>query len=325
MRQAVRWSGIAIALAAGGYFLAYANRALAGQDLGALLHPQVVLAGIALTFLYAALVPLTALAWTWLLRALGQPVRFAITGPILAATQFGKYLPGNVAHHLGRVAMSKLHGLSVSRILLSMGYETLFVLLACSHVSALTLLWAPPAALADWPLAGWRVPLIIAVSLSALLVMVAAPHLAGWLARRRSANEPVDPDMPAIRPGWGVAGACYLVYVLNFVLVGIGLWLVALSMPASTVGAAGPVFFIGAFAASWVLGFLAPGAPAGLGVREALLAVWFGGVLAPADAVALIVMLRIATTLGDLLNFAWGSAAIARQRPEPVGDLPPPA
>ena len=162
-------------------------------------------------------------------------------------------------------------------------------------------------------------PLIITVSLSALLVMVAAPPVARWLARRRSASEPVAPD---IRPGWRVAGACYLAYVLNFVLVGIGLWLVALSLPSGAVGAAGPVFFIGAFAASWVLGFLAPGAPAGLGVREALLAVWFAGVLAPADAVALIVMLRIATTLGDLLNFAWGSAALARQRPAPVGDHP---
>lgn len=129
-------------------------------------------------------------------------------------------------------------------------------------------------------------------------------------------------EMPAIRPGWGIAGACYVVYVLNFVLVGIGLWLVALSLSGHTAGEAGPVFFIGAFAASWVLGFLAPGAPAGLGVREALLAVWFGGVLAPADAVALIVMLRIATTFGDLLNFAWGSTAIARQQPPPIGDLP---
>lgn len=318
----MRWIGIAIALAAGGYFLLYAYRALAGQDLGALMRPQVVLAGITLTFLYAALVPLTALAWMWLLRALGQPVGFATTGPILAATQFGKYLPGNVAHHLGRVAMSKLRGLSVPRTLLSMGYETLFVLLACSHASALTLLWAPPAALVDWPLAGWRGPLIVAVSLSALLVMVAAPHLAGWLARRRSASETIDSQIPAIRPGWHVAGACYLVYALNFVLVGIGLWLVALSLPTNAVGSVGPVFFIGAFAASWVLGFLAPGAPAGLGVREALLAVWFGGVLGPADAVAVIVMLRIATTLGDLLNFAWGSAAIARQRPGPVGQTP---
>jgi glycosyltransferase 2 family protein len=75
----------------------------------------------------------------------------------------------------------------------------------------------------------------------------------------------------------------------------------------------GPLFFIGAFASSWILGFVAPGAPAGLGVREAILSAWLTGVLPPTQAVLLIVTLRIATTVGDLANFAWGSITLLRQ------------
>jgi uncharacterized membrane protein YbhN (UPF0104 family) len=73
-------------------------------------------------------------------------------------------------------------------------------------------------------------------------------------------------------------------------------------------------FFIGAFASSWLLGFLAPGAPAGLGVREAALALWLEPALGAPSAVLLIVLLRVATTLGDLGNFAWGSMRLASLR-----------
>jgi hypothetical protein len=68
----------------------------------------------------------------------------------------------------------------------------------------------------------------------------------------------------------------------------------------------------GAFAGSWILGFVAPGAPAGLGIREAILSAWLSGSLPPAQIVLLVIALRIATTLGDLFNFMWASLAAGR-------------
>src|SRR3546814_6780064 len=61
----------------------------------------------------------------------------------------------------------------------------------------------------------------------------------------------------------------------------------------------GPIFFIGAFTTSWIAGFVVPGAPAGLGVREVVLTAWLAGALPPATAVLLVVALRIATTIAD--------------------------
>jgi uncharacterized membrane protein YbhN (UPF0104 family) len=97
-------------------------------------------------------------------------------------------------------------------------------------------------------------------------------------------------------------------------MIGYGLWLVAGSLTPAGVLVPGPVFFIGAFASSWILGFVAPGAPAGLGIREAMLSAWLSGVLPPVEVVLLVVALRIATTLGDLINFIWGSVVLFRQR-----------
>ena len=315
MKRLVNALGIALAVLAGGYFVYYSYHALAGQDLSALLQVRVLLAGLVLLLLYMALIPSTALAWTWLLKSLGQPTPFGVAAPIFATTQFGKYLPGNVAHHLGRVAMAKIYGVDTLRCVLSMGYEMLFLLLACAHVSALTLLWEPPLELAQWPLAHYRGPLVLVVSLGALLVMAFVPSLANIIARRRAGSKQQGlVSVIGRRPSWLVAFACYLIQVINFALVGVGLWVVAAALAEPGSPAPGVVFLIGAFAGSWVLGFLAPGAPAGLGVREAVLSVWLAGTMNGPEVVALIIALRLVTTVGDVLNFAWGTVLIARLR-----------
>jgi uncharacterized membrane protein YbhN (UPF0104 family) len=59
----------------------------------------------------------------------------------------------------------------------------------------------------------------------------------------------------------------------------------------------------GTFAVAWVAGFLTPGAPAGLGVREAILLEVLGPIYGPGVAVGLAVFLRAATTLADGLTF----------------------
>lgn len=303
-------AGAAVALAAGGYFLLHASRALQGHDLRRLLEPAVLAGTAVLTMAYTTLVPITALAWTWLLRGFGQPARASITLPVLAATQFGKYLPGNVAQHFGRVLVARSFGMRTAPLVLSMSYETVLVAAACAHASLLSLLWVPPPALRAWPAFRHQGVAIGLLTLAALLVLTLLPPAANWLARRRA---PAAPVLTA-RPGWPACAASYTTYLLNFALVGTGLWAAAyIVVPAGTLLPA-PVFFVGAFASSWILGFLAPGAPAGLGVREAALALWFEPVLGAAPGVLLIVLLRVATTLGDAANFAWGSLRLARLR-----------
>lgn len=305
-----RVAGATLAVVAGVFFVVHASRALAGHDLRRLLEPQVLSAAAFLTLAYAALVPVTALAWTWLLRGFGQPVRLGVATPVLAATQFGKYLPGNVAHHLGRVLVARSFGMQTAPLVLSMSYETVLVAAACAHASALSLLWSPPQALEASAL--FRHPMLAIALLTgaALAALALLPPAARCIAMRRSAIA-VPADM---RPGWTTSIACYATYLLNFALVGLGLWVTAHAIASEGATPPAVAFFIGAFASSWILGFLAPGAPAGLGVREAALALWLEPALGAAPAVLLIVLLRVATTLGDFGNFVWGSVRLASLR-----------
>jgi hypothetical protein len=310
MKRILQLMGATIAVAALAYFIVHAHRALAAQDLGQLLQPRVIAASVLLLGLYMALTPLTAVAWTWLLRAFAQPTHFTTTGPILAATQFGKYLPGNIAQHLGRVVLARAHDLGTGTTVLSMAYETLLVVVAGAHVATLTFLWAPPPDVARWSLMQYRGPIIFTISAGAFCLMLAAPGIARVIARFRSGDR--RPAM-AVHPGWTTAFACYLTYALNFGLVGLGLWVVAASLTPTPVTVASLLLLTGAFAGSWVFGFLTPGAPAGLGIREAILSVWLAAALGPSVAISLIIVLRIVTTLGDFLNFVWGSVALTRR------------
>jgi hypothetical protein len=298
--------GVVVACAALTYFVAHAYRSLAGQELDDLLQPRVIAAGGLLVVLYMALTPLTAIAWAWWLRTLAAPTRFSTAWAILAVTQFGKYLPGNVVHHLGRVALARAHGFGTGTTVVSMALESLVLLVAGVHVGALTFLWDPPTGFAEWSVGQYRGPIIVFMSGVALALVLWAPRIARSIARSRPDGRTLPAGIP-IRPGWFTTSACYVLYVSNFVLVGLGLWVVAASLAPTTITAGDLVLLTGGFAASWVFGFLTPGAPAGLGTREAILSLWLSVALGPTVAVTLIVILRIVTTMGDLLSFLCGS------------------
>lgn len=320
-RLLLRLFGWLLALAAATYFVRYAVHALSGKDLSGLLDGTVLASIAVMTLLYVLLIPTTAAAWTWLLKAMEQPARYGRMLPILATTQFGKYLPGNVAQHIGRVALAAKEGIQLPTALFSVAYEMLLMLVACAHLSALTLLWEPPRVLAHWKITEYRLPLLIVLTAGAIVALFLMPRLASWLARMRAARSG-EAQGSALNLHLNVRTviACYTTYALNFCLVGIGLWLVSRAlMPNATPGL---VFLTGAFASSWILGFVAPGAPAGLGIREAILSAWLSGSLPPAQVVLLVVALRIATSLGDLLNFAGGSVALkCRERVPGIRNL----
>jgi uncharacterized membrane protein YbhN (UPF0104 family) len=66
-----------------------------------------------------------------------------------------------------------------------------------------------------------------------------------------------------------------------------------------------------------VVGFVTPGAPGGLGVREGLMLLMLAPVYSTASAGILVIALRIATTLGDVLILIMGMLLLPRNRSIP--------
>ena len=69
---------------------------------------------------------------------------------------------------------------------------------------------------------------------------------------------------------------------------------------------------IGAFLLSWILGFIVPGAPGGIGVREAALTLFVGAYFPTDIALFGIVIYRLINVLGDFIAFAFSTVNSSR-------------
>jgi len=311
LKRAVKWASIVLALLALAYFVRHALHTLQGHDLSALVHDQGLWGMALLTLLYTATIATTAAAWKWQLAAVGHRATYGWTITVLAVTQFGKYLPGNVGHHIGRAGLAIDAGVRMSAALLTIGYELLLAIVAAAHLCAIGVLLWPPAALAGQAWLEHRWTLLALVSTGAVAGLLLAPHLVAMLTALRGGDRG---DARVLSLDLRTIVGSYAMYVVGQIAVGVGLWGLALALLPAGSAVPSALFFVGAFATSWIAGLVVPGAPAGLGVREVVLAAWLADALPPDTAVLLVLAMRVATTIGDAINFGWGSWALARRR-----------
>ncbi len=295
MRQAARWLGATLAVLGLAYLAAFGMRH--ASALPEIRWDARRVAGLALAVgLYELTLLSGASAWHLLLRAAGEKPRFAAGLGILAVSQAAKYLPGNVGHYVGRVALARDAGLGTGPVVLTLGLETACAVLAGLAVAAAGL------QLGGGALEPWR---IIATAVAAASALVLATVLVRRESVRRRLRLPeIPPGSSGISGQLGIGLACLGLYGFNFLVFGA----CAAVLSRTVLGApAAPLPALTAlFAAAWVAGFVTPGAPAGLGVREAVLVGGLRPLVGPGAAFGLPILFRLVTTVGDGAGFGLG-------------------
>jgi hypothetical protein len=292
------WSRIVglLAIAASlAYLIALARQA---ADLPRLHWDGAALAGFAASVgLYQIALAGGAFAWTALLAGTGERPRYRSALGIQLVAQAAKYLPGNVAQYAGRTVLAARQGHAPAHVVATLVVETACAVLAGVAFALATLGSAGP----------WGGEALLWRAGAVLLAVGAAGVLAGRLLRhprvRHFARLPPEPEGPGIGPGaWLTCIGCNWV---SFLLLG----LCAALLARTFFGTAAPFLRLaGIFAAAWVAGFVTPGAPAGLGVREAVLAGGLRPLFGPEVALALPLLFRLVTVTGDGVAFALGTA-----------------
>lgn len=97
-----------------------------------------------------------------------------------------------------------------------------------------------------------------------------------------------------------------LALILNLTtFAGFMIWAILVSgliwEDAGHAAVAGAVFLV-----SWLVGFVVPGAPGGIGIREATIVLLLGPVVGEADALAFSFLMRVIAVLGDAVLFLFG-------------------
>src|SRR3546814_15113255 len=102
-------------------------------------------------------------------------------------------MPGSVGQHIGRVALARRAGISMSAALLTAFYEVVLAIVASAHIAGLALVLAPPAVIAGGELFQQRWLPVGGATLFALVGPVLAPRAAAWLLRKRPRTASAPP------------------------------------------------------------------------------------------------------------------------------------
>ncbi|MGF1592108.1 MAG: hypothetical protein ACFCUW_02445 [Kiloniellaceae bacterium] len=281
MKRILTWV-LPIAAAA---YLAYL---LAESDLprllGYLQADSLTIAAVTAVF-YGVALYLLAGAWAATLRHLAPgPVDLVAAIRAYTLSTFAKYLPGNVFHYAGRqIAVARMgHGqkapaqatvVEISGHLVAAGCLLAILLPFASN----DLAWLGPL-LGNWPLV--------------LLTIAAVAGTATLLLRRRGIR--LWPALPL-----RLLGCLFLIQFTFFALAVLLGALLAANMLGLPVASLPAIAF--AYLLAWLVGFLTPGAPGGLGVREACLVAALQGYGDLSAILAFAALSRAALLSGEVL------------------------
>lgn len=233
-----------------------------------------VLAALVVWSGYAALIA----GWRGIVRGWNEELAPWQAGRIWALSSLGKYVPGKIWAVAGLVMMAQQAGV---RPVAAAGSALVMQLLAMGTGAAVVAATGVLALASE----GWlRVGLIavLVASVAGTLVLLQPRWLNRALARLPAGGDQVAtaPTPLSILGGAGANALAWAAY-------GVAVWLLAQALvPQATFPLATT---IGAFAASYIVGFLVLLVPGGLGVREGVFVLVLQGVvgLAPATAIAL--------------------------------------
>jgi hypothetical protein len=212
--------------------------------------------------------------------------------------QIGKYLPGAVWPFVAQMELGKALGVPRQRSAVG---GLLFVGLHCATgllVATATLPFASPAAAEHY----WWVLALTPVLLVVLHPRVLSPLLdrVFWILRRPPLDRPLT--LANTVRACGFLLVTWLFY---------GLSLLALARPLGLTGAGSLALATGAYALAWSAGVMVLGlVPAGIGVREVILAAILLPFLPAGAATAVVATSRVVQTLGDALWALFAGIAL---------------
>ncbi len=219
-----------------------------------------------------------AQAWQKVLKHFGVSV--AVTWAIWAygVSQIAKYVPGNIFHLAGRQALGAAAGLPQWPLAKSSLWEFGLIALTSAILGLLVL-----PLLTEYVTPSENLLLFVSILVLTLIVF---KHI--------YSREIV------------LAFFYYLGFLLISGILFIGL-IELVSTRTAEIEAKDWLPLIGAYVVAWLAGFITPGAPAGIGVRELVLLFLLKGILGETELLMAVAIGRLVTSSGDGLFFIASS------------------
>jgi uncharacterized membrane protein YbhN (UPF0104 family) len=240
--------------------------------------------------------------WRRVLGAWDSHLPFSQASRIWFLSSLGKYVPGNIWSLTAMGVMARQRGLSA---VAAAGSSVIMQMV--SLVTGTAIVMVTSAKLLGQPLlVGAAVLILVIVLLSAPRFL---PPLAVWVSTLIG-RDIAPPSVPATSI-WTAAVAS----TLSWLFYGLAFQLFVRGLLGTAPGEISS--YIAVYTAAYILGFISPIAPAGLGVRELTLAAFMTqlGLANEADAALVAIAARLWLTIVELVPSGLYVAAGARRKP----------
>lgn len=287
-RRIATYAGRLIAVAAVVFVVVSVQRqwhAIADRHLSTATWVELAAAGIVYGFLYLFI----GEAWHRLASDFTQSVLSRrLTVASYAVSQLAKYVPGNIFSYIGRHAYMSRGGVANAPLLKALSWEIVFQLISAQLVIIITILLLPTS------LKVLPADLLRDIALAAGAVVLVTTVL--LLTNRRFAAM-----FGSVRPRVETAVTVILLHMAFFSCQALVFTMLGFAIEGRMIF---PLMTVGV--ASWLVGFIPFGTPAGIGTREAMVLLLAGPLIGAADALLLAALFRFTTTIGDVVCFGLG-------------------
>jgi len=266
--------------------------------------PHIVLIIMGLSLIHILSLLLLAYAWRLILSCFVEsPVNTVKATIVYLKSNIAKYLPGNVGQYVGRQIFGIALGMSQMQIAFSSVFEIGLLLIGVIIIALVFGGSRIIRAFNTFRIYGGSVIIVMASTLLLLAVLLfffvkKKPNTFMWIKA-----------FIKNKYNWTQMIIVLLLYITQFSILGIVfILLIKIKMQLSISEIS---VFLAASAISWIIGFIAPGVPGGIGIRESTLLLTLS--IYPQDIILFAAIIqRMIIILGDIL--AWAVCVLFLER-----------
>lgn len=270
------WAGLVLSLLAITFVFIKLNRY--SDEINFSITRQHTLLFIGLVLVYGAGNFILTLSWQKILQHLELDITFQMATRIFGKSQLAKYVPGNIFHFVGRQVHGHVENLPAWPLAKSAAWEVGVLVVAGTFFVFLLI----PAYLPDFSLT-------LILFLFSAVVLFSAFIFREWFS-------------PSLSYALMLNTIFLLISSLIFCAV------LFLTVSKGIFEAEDIVTFSGAYVIAWLAGFVSPGAPAGVGIREFVLYSILRTKLTESDLLSAILLARMVTVCGDLVFYLFAQS-----------------
>lgn len=264
-----------------------------------------ILVGILIYSLCVMLNPI--LYSVWLSIVCGRKIKYReIAVPYLRSNLY-KYLPGNVMHYIGRNQLALITDMTHAEVATATVFEVLITIIA-AFIGGI--LFSSKYVL--------KVALtMVSLKLMAAILIIVLVCIIIFFLLYKKFSEKINTYLKIIirKENLSKVGIIFICNLFTMIITAL-VFVVILASTGVKISREEYIPILGISIIAWLLGFITPGAPGGLGVREALLSVFLSGMVGMSVLSATALIYRVTSILGDIVAFIVTDIFIKNRRKE---------